>query len=465
MGAGVKSLWREIREAIAGGERDYTQGGMGRAIVLLAVPMVLEMCMESLFGIVNIFWVSRLGPEAVAGVGLTESLLTVLYAIAMGVSMATTAMIARRTGEQNFEGASVAAVQAVVLGLVLSALTAVPGLFFARDLLRLMGGDAEVVEAGRHYAAIMLTTSPSILLLFLMNAIFRGAGDASIAMKVLWMANGINMILDPCLIYGLGPFPEMGVTGAAVATSISRSLGVVLQLVAFWRGQGRLRIERRHLVLDWGVLRRLSRLSSTGMLQFVIAHASWVGLVAVIARSGSAAIAGYTIAIRVIIFSILPSWGLANAAATLVGQNLGARQPERAEQSVWRCGIYNMVFLGLVGVVCIAVPEAIIRLFSTEAEVVRYGAACLRILSYGYVFYAYGMVVMQSFNGAGDTVTPTVINLGCYWALQIPAAWMLSVVWGWGAEGAFWAVPLAESVLAVVGVLVFRRGRWKQRVI
>ncbi|MBI5085189.1 MAG: MATE family efflux transporter [Acidobacteria bacterium] len=464
MASGSNStLWRDLRDAVSGAERDFTREPLKRAILLLAVPMVLEMCMESLFGIVNIFWVARLGPDAVAGVGLTESMLTILYSVALGVSMATTAMIARRTGEQNSEGASIAAVQAILLGLLLSLVVGVPGVIHARDLLRLMGAEPGVVEHGAAYTAILLGTSPSIMLLFLMNAIFRGAGDAAIAMRVLWAANLLNMALDPCLIYGLGPFPELGVAGAAVATSISRSFGVCLQLAVFFRARGRVTVARRHLRVDFGILRRLSRISATGMLQFLIAHASWVGLVRVIAASGSAALAGYTIALRIIIFSILPSWGLANAAATLVGQNLGARHPERAEESVWKCGFYNMLFLGLIGAVFIVVPGPLIRLFSTEPTVVRYGADCLRVMSYGYVFYAYGMVMVQAFNGAGDTVTPTIINLGCYWCLQIPLAWLLAVHWQLGAHGAFWAVPLAESVLAVTGVLVFRRGSWKKQ--
>lgn len=465
MAQGSNSLWRDIRDAVAGAERDYTSEPLSRAILLLAVPMVLEMCMESLFGIVNIFWVARLGEHAVAGVGLTETMLTVLYAVAMGVGMATTAMIARRTGEKDPDGAAVAAVQAIILGLFLSLLTAVPGILYSSGLLRLIGGEPVVVESTHRYTAIMLGSSPSIMLLFLMNAIFRGAGDAAIAMRVLWAANLLNMMLDPCLIYGLGPFPELGITGAAVATSISRSFGVVLQLVVLFRGRGRVAVSWAQMRVDFTILRRLSRISATGMLQFLIAHASWVGLVTVIAKSGSAALAGYTIAIRVIVFTLLPSWGLANAAATLVGQNLGAREPERAEQAVWRTGLYNMCFLGLVGLACILFPEPMIRFFSKEPEVVLYGAQCLRIISYGYVFYAYGMVMVQALNGAGDTVTPTIVNLGCYWMFQIPVAWFLAIHLQFGAVGAFWAVPAAESVLAVVGVMVFRRGRWKKQAI
>lgn len=465
MAQGQNSLWRDIRDAVSGAERDYTTEPLARAILLLAVPMVLEMCMESLFGIVNIFWVARLGENAVAGVGLTETMLTVLYAVAMGVGMATTAMVARRTGEKDPSGAATAAVQSIVLGIFLSLLTAVPGILYSGTLLRLLGGEPAVVHSTSRYTAIMLGSSPSIMLLFLMNAIFRGAGDAAIAMRVLWAANALNMVLDPCLIYGLGPFPQLGITGASIATSISRSFGVLLQLYLFFHGRGRIAVSWSQLRIDLPVLRRLARISATGMLQFLIAHASWVGLVTVIARSGSAALAGYTIAVRIIIFTLLPSWGLANAAATLVGQNLGARQPARAEQSVWYTGRFNMCFLGLVGALCIVFPAPLIRFFSAEPEVVRYGAQCLRIISYGYLFYAYGMVIVQAFNGAGDTVTPTLINLGCYWMFQLPLAWLLAIHLAYGATGAFWAVPIAESALAVIGVLVFRLGKWKAQTI
>jgi putative MATE family efflux protein len=457
------SIWRDVRDSWRGVEHDYTTGSLNRAILLLAVPMVLEMAMESLFGIVNIFWVARLGAEAVAGVGLTESLLTIVYSIAMGVSMATTAMVARRTGEHDAEGASRSAAQAILLGLALAAAMAAPGVAFAPALLRGMGAEPGVLAHSIPYTRIMLGSAPSILLLFLMNAIFRGAGDAAIAMRVLWAANLLNMVLDPLLIYGLGPLKGFGVEGASVATAISRTFGVVLQLVAFARGAGRVKVLRQHFQPDFGILRRLSRISATGMLQFLISHASWVALVWVIARSGSVAVAGYTIAIRIVIFSILPSWGLANAAATLVGQNLGARAPDRAEAAVWRTGLCNAVFLGAVGLLFVAAAEPLVGLFSLDVGVIAVGGDCLRVFSYGNLFYAYGMVLVQAFNGAGDTTTPTFINLACYWCLQIPLAWWMGLHLGWGAHGAFWAVPSAEGVLAVVGVLAFRAGRWKRR--
>jgi putative MATE family efflux protein len=465
MGHAAPSLWKDIRAAIAGEPQDFTEVPLPRAILLLAIPMVLEMCMESLFGVVDIFWVAKLGPSAVAAVGVTESMMTILYSIALGISMATTAMVARRIGEKNHDGASLSAVQCVVLGIVASVLITIPGVVFAPELLRWMGAETEVVSAGVPYARIIYGSSTSVMLLFLMNAIFRGAGDAAIAMRVLWISNTINIVLDPLMIYGIGPFPEMGIAGAAGATAIGRSVGVILQFAAFFGARGRIRIRREHLRLDFGILRRLSRLSATGMLQFLIAHASWIGLIRIIAVSGSSALAGYTVAIRIVIFSILPSWGLSNAAATLVGQNLGARRPERAEASVWRTGFYNMAFLLAIGLVFIAVPELLLRLFTQDVEVIRFGAACLRVISLGYPFYAFGMVLVQAFNGAGDTTTPTLINLACYWCLQIPLAWLLSVQFGWGAHGAFWAIPLAEGVLTAVGIWAFRKGRWKKQVV
>jgi len=457
------TFWKDVRSAIRGEDHDYTQAPLSRAILLLAIPMVLEMCMESLFGIVDIFWVARLGSQAAAGVGITESLMSILYSIAMGVSMATTAMIARRTGEKNSDGVSKAAAQAILLGSIVSIFVAVPGVVFGPDLLRLMGADSAVLASSAGYARVIFANSLSVMLLFLMNAIFRGAGDAAVAMRVLWAANIVNIILDPLLIFGIGPFPELGVTGAAWATTIGRTCGVGIQLWIFLSANSRIRIAARHFRPDWPVLLSLSRVSATGMLQFLIAHASWVGLVRIIAMSGASALAGYTIAIRVIVFSLLPSWGLANAAATLVGQNLGANKPDRAESSVWRTGFYNMIFLSLVGIVLITVPAPIIAFFSQDPEVIRYGVQCLRIVSYGYPFYAFGMVVVQAFNGAGDTVTPTWINLGIYWAFQIPLAWFLSHNLGLGSIGAFWAVPSAEGLLTLTGLYFFRKGRWKTR--
>lgn len=459
----ASTFWSEVREALAGNEHDYTEAPLNRAIFLLAVPMVLEMCMESLFGIVDIYWVARLGENATAAVGVTESIMTIVYSVALGVSMSATAMIARRIGEKDQEAASKAAAQTLLLGLLMALLIAVPCAIFAEDLLRMMGAEPVVVQTGAIYARIIFIGSISVMLLFLMNAVFRGAGNAAIAMRVLWYGNGINLVLDPLLIYGIGPFPEMGIAGAAWATLIGRTAAVAYQVWHLARGTGALRIALHHLRPDLRILRTLMRLSSTGMLQFLIAHASWIALVRIIAIAGSSALAGYTIAIRIVIFSLLPSWGFSNAAATLVGQNLGARRPDRAEASVWRTGFYNMVFLAVVSVVFLLFPEPLLRFFTAEEEVIRYGTACLRIIAVGYLAYAYGMVLVQAFNGAGDTVTPTIINLGCYWCFQIPLAWFLSNEMGWSARGAFWAVPIAEAMLAVVGILVFRRGAWKLR--
>jgi putative MATE family efflux protein len=455
-------FWAEVREAIRGSQQDFTDGSLGRAITLLAIPMVLEMSMESLFGMVDVFWVARLGPNAVATVTLSESLLTVVFAVAMGLSMSTTAMVARRIGEKNPEAAAVAAVQAIAIGIGVSIVVGISGGVWARPLLRLMGAAEEVAATGWGYTAVLLGGSVTIILLFLINAVFRGAGDAAIAMRALWLANLVNIILDPCLIFGWGPFPEMGLPGAAVATTIGRGLGVAYQLYVLLSGRHRVVVRRSEIRLDPAVLGRLLRISFTGMTQFFISTASWLGLVRIIALFGSAALAGYGIALRIIIFSILPSWGLSNAAATLVGQNLGAQQPDRAERSVWVTGFYNMVFLGGVAVIFIVFAPPLIMLFSADPAVVPVGVDCLRYISYGYLFYAYGMVMVQAFNGAGDTFTPTVINLFCYWLWEIPLAYVLALWTTLGVQGVFLAIAIAESTTAVVGVLAFRRGRWKK---
>jgi len=456
-------FWRDLRKGIFGTQQDFTEGSIGRAITLLAIPMVLEMAMESVFGIVDVFWVGRLGADAVATVGITESLLTLVFAVAMGLSMATTAMVARRIGEKDSAGAALAAVQAIAVGLSLSLPIGVIGFWLAPALLQLMGASPSIIATGSGYGAVMLGGNVTILLLFLLNAVFRGAGDAVIAMRSLWFANIVNIILDPCLIFGYGPFPEMGVTGAAVATNIGRGLGVAYQLFALWNGRGRVRVSFKVLRLDPEVMLRLIRVSLGGIFQFLIATASWLGLVRIIALFGSSALAGYTIALRIIIFAILPSWGMSNAAATLVGQNLGAGKPERAEQSVWMTGFYNMLFLGGVSVIFIVFAEPIVRIFTSDPAVVPTGIACLRYVSYGYGFYAYGMVMVQAFNGAGDTVTPTTINLFCYWLFEIPLAYALAIPVGLGVNGVFLAITIAESTIAVVGILAFRRGRWKER--
>jgi putative MATE family efflux protein len=457
------TLWASLVEAVRGSHQDYTTGSLNRAILLLAVPMVLEMVLESLFAVVDVFWVGRLGANAVATVGLTESMLTLVFSVAMGLSLSTTAMVARRIGEKDPEGAAVAGVQAIALGLMLSLAIGLPCGLFAPNLLRWMGASPEIIATGSGYARICLGGSFAVLLLFLNNAIFRGAGDAAIAMRLLWVSNIINLVLDPCLIFGWGPFPRLGVTGAALATLTGRSIGVLYQFYRLMRGTERLRILKSQLRLNWGVLLRLVRVSLTGILQFVIAHSSWIGLVRIVSIFGAAALAGYTIAIRIVIFVILPSWGLSNAAATLVGQNLGAGHPERAEKAVWRTGLYNMIFLGSVGVFFIFFAEPIVRLFTQDPAVVPLGAACLRIVSYGNLGYAYFMVMMQAFNGAGDTITPTIVNFFGFWLFEIPLAYWLAIPMHMHSNGAFFSIAIAESAMAIVSAILFKQGRWKKK--
>jgi putative MATE family efflux protein len=454
-----------VRDALRGVPHDYTSGNLGRAIVLLAVPMVLEMAMESVFAVCDIFFVARIGTDAVATVGLTESLLTLLYAVAIGLAMATTAMVARRIGEKDPEAAATAAVQAIWLGLGIAALVGVPCWIYAPKLLEFMGASAGVIETGVPYTRILLGFNVVIVLLYLNNAIFRGAGDPAIAMRALWIANGINIVLDPCLIFGLGPFPELGVGGAAIATTIGRGTGVLYQLYMLQSGKGRISIRAVPFVIKPKILFRLVRVSLGGIGQFLIATASWVVLMRLVSPFGSAALAGYTIAIRIVIFALLPSWGLANAAATLVGQNLGAQRPDRAEKAVWLTGKYNMVFLGFVTVLFVATAGLMVRIFTDDPETLVIAASSLRIMSYGYMFYAWGMVFTQAFNGAGDTKTPTWINLVSFWMLQIPMAWWLSTSTGFGPQGVFWSIAIAESILTLIAAAVFRRGGWKTQVV
>ncbi len=461
----MKSFWKLLKQAVKGTEQDYTEGSLGRAVFLLSVPMILEMLMESVFGILDVFFVGRLGPDAVAAVGLTESLLTVVFALAMGLSMSTTALVARRIGEKDPEAAARTAVQAIAVGVVAALPIAVVGAVWPRELLALMGAPPAMVEVGWSYTAWILGGNVSILLLFLINAVFRGAGDATVAMRSLWLANAVNLVLDPCLIFGLGPFPELGIAGAAIGTTVGRSVGVVYQCFALRGRARRVRIERRHLAFDPKLALHLVRVSMGGILQFLIATASWLALVRILSPFGAAPLAGYTIALRIIIVAILPSWGMTNAVATLVGQNLGAKKPERAERAVWITGFYNMAFLLGVAAVFIAWPGALIGVFTSDPEVLALGAQCLRVVSYGYAFYAWGMVMVQAFNGAGDTRTPTWINLFCYWLFQIPLALGLARGLAFGPLGVFLAITIAESLMAVVAILAFRRGRWKEQVV
>ncbi len=456
-------LWSSIREALRGSHQDYTAGNLNRAIILLAIPMVLEMVLESLFAVVDVLWVGRLGANAVATVGLTESLLSLVFSIGIGLSMSTTAMVARRIGEKDPVDAAIAGAQAIFLGLLVSLAIGIPSFVFAPQLLRLMGASPEIVATGSGYARIALGGCGAIVMLFLNNAIFRGAGDAAIAMRLLWVSNILNLILDPCLIFGLGPFPRMGVTGAALATFSGRSIGVLYQFYRLMKGSERIRIPPFLLRLNPRVMWRLIRVSLTGILQFAIANTSWIALVRIVSIFGAAALAGYTIAIRIVIFVILPSWGLSNAAATLVGQNLGAGHPQRAEQAVWRTGLYNMLFLGTIGVVFIFSATPLVSLFTHDPAVVPLAASALRILSYGNIAYAYGMVMLQSFNGAGDTVTPTIVNFFGFWALEIPLAWWLALHQGLRSTGVFLSIVIAQAAVALAGILLFRRGKWKKQ--
>jgi putative MATE family efflux protein len=458
-------LWSSIREALRGSHQDYTTGNLNRAILLLAIPMVLEMVLESLFAVVDVLWVGRLGANAVATVGLTESLLALVFAIGIGLAMSTTAMVARRIGEKDPQDAAIAGAQAIFLGLLVSLAIGIPSFIYAPQLLRLMGAPPEVIATGTGYARIALGGCGAIVMLFLNNAIFRGAGDAAIAMRLLWVSNILNLILDPCLIFGLGPFPRLGVTGAALATFSGRSLGVLYQFYRLMKGTERVRIPPSLLRLNPRVMWRLIRVSLTGILQFAIANTSWIAMVRIVSVFGAAALAGYTIAIRIVIFVILPSWGLSNAAATLVGQNLGARHPERAEKAVWRTGLYNMLFLGLIGVVFIFTATPLVRLFTHDPAVVPLAASALRILSYGNIAYAYGMVMLQAFNGAGDTITPTIVNFFGFWILEIPLAWWLSLHQGLHSTGVFLSIVIAQAAVAATGMLLFRRGKWKRQLI
>ena len=437
-----QSLWSAVKESLRGSHRNYTTGPIGRSILLLAIPMVLEMVMESVFAVVDIYWVSHLDPsiatDAVATVGLTESLLTLVYALAIGLSIGAMAMVARRIGEQNPEGAARAAVQAIALALLVSVVIGVIGAPLAPKLLALMGGSPWTIEHGSAFTRVMLAGNITVVMLFMINAIFRGAGDAAIAMRTLWLANWINILLGPCLIFGLGPFPKLGLLGAAIATNIGRGTGALYAISKLIRSGGRFNIERRHLRIEPTIIGRMIRLSATGTFQVFIGMASWIGLVRIISSFGSNAVAGYTLGIRVILFALLPSWGMSNAAATMVGQALGAGNPERAERAVWKAGFYNMIFLGVIGLVFIFFAPQIIGLYHRGPEVAQYGIDCLANRRLRLSFYAYGMVLGQSFNGAGDAWTPTIINLFVFWLWEIPLAYVPERVLGHGAGGSIY---------------------------
>lgn len=456
-------FWASVREALRGSHQDFTAGSLNRSILLLAIPMVMEMVLESLFAVVDTFWVGRLGADAVATVGLTESVLSLVFAIGMGVSLSTTAMVARRIGEKDPEGAAVSAVQGIALGLLIAASLGIPAWIEAPKILQLMGASPAIVATGSGYARIALGGCVAILMLFLNNGIFRGAGDAAIAMRLLWVSNIINLILDPIFIFGFGPIPRLGVTGAALATFTGRSIGVLYQFYRLMHGTERIHIMARHLRLHLPVLWRLVRVSLTGILQFAIANASWIGLVRIIALFGAAAVAGYTVAIRIVMFYILPAWGLSNAAATLVGQNLGAGHPKRAEQAVWRTGLYNMLLLAGLGLFFIVFATPVARLFVADPVVDAIAARALRTFACGNIAYAWVMVMLQAFNGAGDTVTPTFVNFFGFWILELPLAWWLATATRMHEAGAFLSVVIAECAIAGISLILFRRGRWMTR--
>lgn len=455
------SLFRLFKQALKGEEQSYTSGSIDKAIFMLSIPMILEMSMESLFAVVDAFYVSRLGVDALATVSLTESVLTLVYSLAIGLSMGATAMVARRVGEGDIPAAAKAGVQAIYLAVGISIAISIVGLFFSENILGLMGASESVIASGSGYTRWMLGGNITVMLIFLINAIFRGAGDASLAMRVLILSNALNIILDPIFIFGFGPIPAFGVEGAAIATTIGRGIGVLYQISHLIYGKGLIKIHRQNLPIDFGLIGRLIKVSAGGTGQFIIASASWIFLVRIVSTFGSEALAGYTIAIRVIVFAILPAWGMANAAATLVGQNLGAGQPERAEQSVWRTGFFNMLFMAFITVTFMTLAKPIVELFTTEAVVLANATQCLQIVAIGYIFYAYGMVVAQSFNGAGDTRTPTILNFFAFWMFQIPLAYVLAIILNMGPKGVYVAIVVAESALAVVGILIFRRGKWK----
>jgi putative MATE family efflux protein len=457
----ISSIWNLFRLAVTGGEANILEGNLNRAIILLAIPMTLEMVMESLFAVVDIYFVSKIGVNAIAAVGLTESLMTITYSLGFGLAMGTTALVARRVGEKEIGGASAAAVQSIYLGILISIPIMIAGIFYSEDFLRLMGASSAVINEGSGYTKLLFGSNLIIILLFLINGIFRGAGDAALAMRSLWISNGINIVLDPMLIFGMGPFPELGIEGAATATIIGRSIGVCYQFFHLFRSKGIIKIHKENWGIRFDIIQKLIKLSAEVTAQFIIASASWIFLMRIISTFGSAALAGYTVAIRVVMFTILPAWGFSNAAATMVGQNLGAEQPDRAEQSVYRTGLFNVIFMGLVMIVFLLFAENIAGFFTDDSMVVSEAAKCLNILAVGYLFYAFGMVLVQSFNGAGDTRTPTIMNFFVFWLMEIPLAYLLAVEFAFNSPGVYWAIVIAESTFTIVGYFLFKRGRWK----
>ncbi|MEL6836585.1 MAG: MATE family efflux transporter [Bacteroidota bacterium] len=456
----MRKTIRLIRSAIRGDEYDYTSGSIRKAIFMLSIPMVLEMAMESLFALVDAFFVAQVSPDAVATVGLTESVITLVYSVAIGISTAPVAMIARYIGEKNEAGASRVAKQAMYMAIGVSIALGVPGVIYADDILRMMGGSDQLIKSGVNYTRILFGSNVVIMLLFLLNGIFRGAGDAAYAMRALWLANGINIILDPIFIHGLGPIPEMGVTGAAVATTIGRGIGVIYQLYILFGGRGTIKLRTGGWKFDWSILKRLGRIASSGAMQYLIASASWIFLMRIVSHFGSEAVAGYTIAIRLIIFTLLPAWGLSNATATLVGQNLGAKEPDRAVRSVNIAALMAGVFLGIISIFYFLFAPEFIRFFDDTPGVVEAGVASLQIFAVGYVLYGFGMIYSQAFNGAGDTRTPMIINIISFWITELPLGYFLGLHLGMGVAGVTWSVIAGETMLTVLAYVLFRKGKW-----
>ena len=451
----TKGIFTFIKLALSNTQQDFTTGSIRKAVFLLAIPMILEMCMESLFAVVDIFFVGKLGSNATATVGLTESVLAIVYSLAIGLSMAATAMVARRVGEKNYDGAAKAGAQAIMLAITITLLISIAGIFYAEEILSLMGATKQIVEFGAIYTRIMLTGNVVIMLLFLLNGIFRGAGNASIAMRSLWLANICNIILCPLLIH------QFGLKGAAMATTVGRGIGVCYQLWNLLKGKGIIKIHLKHFLPDKAVIKNLLNIASTATLQFLIGSASWIAMARIMTDFGSDAVAGYTIAMRWIVFFILPAFGLSNAAATLVGQNLGAKQPRRAEDSVWKTAKYNALFMALVSLLFLVCAEFLVKIITTEPAVVKIAVTALRIVSLGYIFYGIGMVMMNAFNGAGDSRTPTWVNLFWFWIFQIPIAYLLAIIWHWGPKGVFIAIVVTETCITITSMILFRRGKWK----
>ena len=457
----LKQFIQYFKIAVTGKEQNFTSGSIRRAVFMLSIPMILEMLMESIFALVDILYVSQVSVNAVATIGLTESVITLVYAVAIGLSMAATAIVARRVGEKDLKGASNAAVQVIFLGVFVAVIISVIGILYPKEILGLMGAEPDLIAEGYGYTKVLLGGNITIMLLFLINAIFRGAGDASVAMWTLILSNGLNIILDPMFIFGFGPIPAFGVEGAAIATTIGRGTAVVFQLVILFFGYSKIKVGVKDLVLRMGVMFNLIKVSLGGIGQFLIGTSSWVFLMRIMSEFGSEVLAGYTIAIRVMMFTLMPAWGMSNAAATLVGQNLGAKEPERAELSVWKTGKYSAIFMGLVSIIYLVFAPQIIVLFNDTPDVVKYGSLCLRVIAAGYIFYGYGMVVINAFNGAGDTKTPTYINFVCFWLLQLPFAYVMAITLDFGPAGVFWAITLAEILIAVVAIIWFKKGHWK----